>query len=136
MNTPRPTILIIDDNSAVRRVISYTLQKDGYPVIAAADAWEGLQQLDRARQGQTSRIHLLILDVAMPGMDGLSLLKQLRADEAYKHLPVIMLTASCDDKDLLTARAEGANEFLTKPTSSRELLEVVGQVLTKHAATL
>jgi two-component system chemotaxis response regulator CheY len=117
-------VLVIDDNSSVRRVISYTLRKCGYEVITAADAFEGQEQL-AAPPG----IDLMILDVAMPKLDGLTLLKQLRADERYKQLPVIMLTASCDDQDHLTARAEGANEFLTKPASSHLLIETVGRLL-------
>jgi CheY-like chemotaxis protein len=65
----------------------------------------------------------------MPEMDGLELLRRIRANEQFKHLPIIMVTASGQDQDRLTARAEGANAFLTKPTGSRELIETVNQVL-------
>lgn len=123
------TILVIDDNSSVRRVISFTLQKSGHQTVTAAHAREGLAHLANAQAELGSPIQLLILDVAMPEIDGLTLLRQLRADARYKHLPIIMLTASCDDQDQLTARAEGADEFLTKPTSSREIIEVVNRLL-------
>ena len=121
-------VLVIDDNSSVRRVISYTLRKCGYDVITAADAFEGQDQLT-APPG----IDLMILDVAMPKLDGLTFLRQLRADDRYKELPIIMLTASCDDQDHLTARAEGADEFLTKPASSHLLMETVSRLLSIKA---
>lgn len=117
-------ILVIDDNSSVRRVIGYTLRKHGHSVTTAEDAFEGLSLLSG-----TPDIDLLILDVAMPKMDGLTLLRKLRHDDRYHRLPVIMLTASCDDQDHLTARAEGADDYLNKPASSHELIEAVSKIL-------
>jgi CheY-like chemotaxis protein len=119
------TILVVDDNIAIRKVISYTLERSGYRVITAADALEALACLSQYAVVPQGLVDLLILDVAMPYVDGLTLLKQLRADDRYQVLPIIILTASCDDQDQAAALLAGANEFLTKPTSSRELLDVV-----------
>ncbi len=109
--------------------MSYTLRKHGHDVTTAEDAFEGLALL--ARPPGTD---LLILDVAMPKMDGLTLLRMLRHDDRYRGIPIIMLTASYDDQDHTTARAEGANDFLVKPASSQELVEAVSRLLTTRAA--
>lgn len=124
-------VLVIDDNASVRRVISYTLRKSGHDAITAADAFEGLKELEAS--ACSACVELIILDVAMPRLDGLTLLKLLRADARYRQLPIIMLTASCDDQDSITARAEGADEFLTKPASSHMLIETVNRLLSVKA---
>jgi two-component system chemotaxis response regulator CheY len=104
------------------------LRKSGHDVVTAADAFEGQDQLTTP-----PGIDLMILDVAMPKLDGLTFLRQVRADGRFKQLPIIMLTASCDDQDHLTARAEGADEFLTKPASSHLLIETVDRLLSIKA---
>ena len=112
-------ILVVDDYPVTRRILGYTLRKQGYDVVPAADGEEALARLsDHA-------IDLAILDIAMPGMDGITLLKQIRADPRLRELPVVMLSASGQDQDRITARAEGANAFLSKPCSSHELLDTV-----------
>lgn len=116
-------ILVVDDNSSVQRVLSYTLTRGGYQVTVMGD---GAQALDLL---QESPYDLAIIDLAMPGMDGLTLLRQLRGNPKFKTMPIVMLTASGMDQDRITARTEGANAFLTKPTSSRELLDTVSGLL-------
>ncbi len=117
------TILVVDDNSVNLRMMGYTLQKGGHTVITAVN---GVQALERLAENPPD---LVLTDLTMPEMDGLTLLKHIRSDQRFGHLPVIMLTASGQDEDRQTARAEGANEFLTKPTSSRELLDTVNRLL-------
>ena len=117
------TILIVDDYPVARRILSHTLQRNGHVVIAAADGTEALARLD------DTPIDLAIIDIAMPGMDGLTLLRRLRDRETQKSLPVIMLSASGQDDDRLTARELGAHDFLSKPASSHEILETVGRLL-------
>lgn len=116
-------ILVVDDNVTNLRMMSYTLQKKGHTIITALHGKKALERLAE------TPVELVITDLMMPEMDGLALLKQMRADEHYRHLPVIMLTASGQDEDRYVARAEGADEFLTKPTSSRELVETVSRLL-------
>ncbi len=113
------TILVVDDNAVIRRMISVMLRRAEHTPIPAESVEEALQRLAE------SIVDLVLLDLAMPEVDGLSLLRQLRADPRYQHLPIIMLTASAQDQDREDARAAGANDFLNKPASSTELLETV-----------
>ncbi len=119
------TILVVDDHSVIQRVLSAQLRKGGFEVVTASSGQEALDRLEEMP------IDLAITDIAMPEMDGLTLLKHLRADERFQTLPIIMLTGSGQDEYGLIAQAEGADEFLTKPTSSRELVETVNQLLKK-----
>jgi len=116
-------ILIVDDSQVIQRVLSLQLRKNGYEVVVAGSAAEALQRLEQAP------VDLVIMDIAMPEVDGLTLLRQVRSDPCFQKLPIIMLTASGQDQDRLTAREAGANDFLSKPTSSRELLDAVQRLL-------
>ena len=117
------TILVVDDYAVARRILSHTLQRSGHVVVSASDGHEALARLDEAP------VDLAIIDIAMPGMDGLTLLRQLRDRDSQQALPVIMLSASGQDEDRMTARELGAADFLSKPASSHELLEAVGRLL-------
>ena len=112
-------ILIVEDYPVTQRVLSLTLKNSGHDVQIANHGVEALEQLDVAP------VDLALVDIAMPEMDGLELLRHLRSDKRYNALPVIMLTASGQDEDRQTALNIGADGFLTKPTSSRELLETI-----------
>ncbi len=124
------TILVVDDNAVIRRLTSVMLRRAGHTPVAAEGAAEALHVLAE------TPVELALLDLAMPGVDGLTLLKQLRADPRYHDLPIIMLTASAQDQDRLDARAAGANDFLNKPASSAELLETVNRWLPQAATGL
>ena len=117
------TILIVDDDPNNQRIISYTLRKAGYTVLLASNGQSGLDML------HTSEVDLAILDLSMPVMDGLSLLRLIRADKLINLLPVIILTASGDDQEVALAMQIGVRGFLTKPSSSRILLETVEAAL-------
>ena len=117
------TILIVDDNVISQRMLSFTLEKGGYDVITALHGLEALERLE------SYACALIIADLNMPVMDGLTLLRHLRADHRHRTLPFVMLTASGQDGDRQTARRAGASDFLTKPTSSRELIETVDRLL-------
>lgn len=119
-----PTILVVDDSPVILRMLSLTLRRAGYTVLTAPNGEEALAWLSQ------HALDAMIVDLAMPGMDGLTLLRHVRANPVYQDLPIIMLTASGQEQDHRTARTEGANGFLTKPTSSSELLNTVEQVLT------
>ena len=112
-------ILIVEDYPVTQRVLSLTLKNSGHDVQIANHGVEALEQLDIAP------VDLALVDIAMPEMDGLELLRHLRSDKRYNALPVIMLTASGQDEDRQKALTIGADGFLTKPTSSRELLETI-----------
>ena len=118
-----PTILVVDDSVVSQRLLGYTLMRVGYTVITAGHGREALQRLAEAY------VDLVIADLAMPEIDGISLLRQIRADDRLCQLPLVMLTASGQDEDRLIAEAAGANEFLTKPASSRDVIDTVQRLV-------
>jgi two-component system chemotaxis response regulator CheY len=117
------TILIVDDSPVSRRLLSFTLERIGHTIVTANDGHEALSQLTQ------QPVDLIIADLVMPEMDGLTLLRHVRAGAASRTTPLIMLTASGQDQDRLEASQAGASSFLTKPTSSRELISTVDQLL-------
>lgn len=117
------TILIVDDNATIQRVLKHTLKREGYEIFSA---WNGLEACDFL---SAEVVDLAIVDIDMPEMNGIDLLHHIRGDERLGNLPVIMLTASGLDEDRINAAAAGADVFLTKPTSSRELTETVAELL-------
>lgn len=118
-----PTILVVDDYSVTIRVLSTQLRKGGYDVVTASNGSEALSQLEQ------QKIDLAIVDIAMPDMDGITLLEQVRGNQQLAGLPIVMLTASVLDDDRLRALKAGASGFLTKPVSSWELLDIVNRQL-------
>lgn len=116
-------ILVVEDYHVAQRMYSHMLRKQGHQVILADN---GVIALERLAEDP---IDLVVADLAMPEMDGVTLLRHIRADERYQHLPVIILTASGQEKDRMQADAEGVNDFLTKPTSSHEFIETISRHL-------
>ena len=110
-------------------MLSYSLKKAGYLVEIASDGQAGFEILKKMP------ISMSILDLAMPVMDGLSLLRIIRKTEKIKEMPVIILTASGEDEELAIAEEVGVAGFLTKPFGSRLLLDIVASVLAKHNET-
>lgn len=117
------TILVVDDSPVIRRMLSYTLKKNGHTTVEAKNGKDAIKKLEN------NTVELVITDVTMPKMDGLTLLGELRADSRYQKLPIVMLTASGQERDRQAAKEKGANGFLTKPTGSVELIKTVTQLL-------
>jgi len=105
------TILLVDDDEAVRKLLSFPLERDGYEVIQAADGVEALERFGE------SPIDLVVLDLMLPRLDGLEVCKQLRARSS---VPIIMLTARDDELDKVLGLELGADDYVTKPFSIRE----------------
>lgn len=120
-----PLVLVVDDSITMRRVLQRLLQREGYRVTVAAD---GRQALDVLR---LERPALVLSDVEMPRMDGFELLRSIRASETLRHLPVVMITSRIADKHRDHAQELGANEYLGKPYSEDELLQVLERYATK-----
>lgn len=120
-------ILIVDDEPNNQRILNYTLKKAGYETMTAADG-EAALELIRANVPD-----LAIVDVAMPIMDGITLLHHIRAIAEYKSLPVIILTGSGDDTERIRAEEAGIQGFLTKPASSKMIIETVNSLLETNA---
>ena len=117
------TILVVDDYPVIQRILSLTLQINNHDVLTAGNGLEALEILNE------SAVDLVITDVSMPEMDGLALLSHLRATERFTDLPVIVLTAIGQGEVREVAKEKGASGFLTKPTSSQELIEAVSKHL-------
>ena len=123
--TPRGSgrILVVDDEPHIRRVLSVVLEGRGYQVMMASDGLQGLSELG----GDT--VDLVILDLMMPGANGLEVLSKIRSDPQRSETPVIILTAKGQDTDRDAALAGGANDFLTKPFSPKKLLARIEEIL-------
>ena len=118
-----PRILAVDDEPNIVRLIQVNLERHGYQVETANN---GAQALAKIR---ANRPDLLVSDVMMPEMDGFELLANVRRDPALMDLPVIMLTAKAQDKDVLEGYKTGADMYLTKPFNPQELLAFVKRIL-------
>jgi DNA-binding response OmpR family regulator len=118
-------ILVVDDDRTVSDVVARYLQRDGHEVTTVADGPGALEQAERAAPD------LLILDLMLPGLSGLEVCRRLRATG---HLPVIMLTARSDEADRVAGLELGADDYVTKPFSPRELVLRVNAVLRRASA--
>jgi len=121
-------ILVVDDSSTMRRIIKNTLARLGYKdIVEAADgveAWDALQN--------NSDIEVVITDWNMPNMNGLELVKKIRAEEKYKDMPIIMVTTEGGKKEVITALKAGVNNYIVKPFTPQVLKEKLQVVLGKN----
>jgi two-component system response regulator MtrA len=117
------TILVCDNEDALRALIRATFDQERYTIVEARDGDESLERARRARPD------LILLDVMMPGLSGLEVLRELRGDPKLAQTPVIMLTARAQAADLEAAKAAGADRFLAKPFSPAHLAELVEEIL-------
>ena len=116
-------VLIVDDSSSVRTVARMALRERGYEVIEASNGKEALEKLD------SERCHLVISDVNMPTMDGITLLKEIKANPNYKFTPVIMLTTEAGEDKKQEGRAAGAKAWITKPFQPQLLVDAVSKLI-------
>jgi DNA-binding response OmpR family regulator len=115
-----PTILLVDDEDSVRKVLAFPLERDGYAVVQAADGAEALERF------AAQHIDLVVLDIMLPKLDGLEVCKRLRATSS---VPIIMLTARDDELDKVIGLELGADDYITKPFSIREFRSRVRALL-------
>ena len=119
-------VLVVDDEINIVRLIQVNLERHGYQVETANN---GAQALAKIRD---SRPDLLVSDVMMPEMDGFELLANVRRDPALTDLPVIMLTAKAQDRDVMEGYKTGADMYLTKPFNPAELITFAKRILSSH----
>jgi two-component system chemotaxis response regulator CheY len=117
------TILAVDDSASIRQMVAFTLKGAGYDVVEAVDGQDGL---DKAK---SKSVNLVLTDQNMPKMDGLTLIKSLRALPQYKTVPILMLTTEAGDTMKAQGKAAGATGWLVKPFDPQKLLDVVKKVL-------
>jgi chemosensory pili system protein ChpA (sensor histidine kinase/response regulator) len=111
-----PTVMVVDDSLTVRRVTQRLLTREGYQVVLAKDGVDALQQL------QDYTPDVMLVDIEMPRMDGYDLTRNVRGDERYHHIPIIMITSRTADKHRSLALELGVNVYLGKPFQDEELL--------------
>ena len=121
------TILLVEDEPAILELLEFTLAPKGYKLLRALDANEARAAI------RTALPDLIILDWMMPGESGVQLARALRADARTKGLPIIMLTARADETDKVGGLDAGADDYITKPFSPRELVSRVNALLRRRA---
>ncbi len=119
---PPLKILVCDDERHIVRLIQVNLEKQGWVVVTAYDGKEGLEKI------RSEKPDLCVLDVMMPYMDGFEVLKSIRREPETEGLPVIMLTAKAQDKDVFEGYHYGADMYLTKPFNPAELVSFVKRI--------
>ncbi len=121
------TILVVEDEPAIQALIEVNLRRAGHEVILAADAESA------RRQVQAALPDMVLLDWMLPGMSGIDFARQLRGDSRTRQLPIIMLTARAEERDKIEGLEIGADDYVTKPFSPRELTARIKAVLRRHA---
>ena len=118
------TILIVDDSSSLRTVVRMALSRAGYGVIEAEDGVKGLSALNAA-----DKVHLIVSDVNMPNMDGITFVTQVKQHPKHRFIPVIMLTTEGEDERKNQGRAAGAKAWMVKPFNPPQLLDAVSKLI-------
>lgn len=116
-------IMTADDSASIRQMVSFTLKQSGYQVVEAVDGRDALNKL------ATMKVDMLITDLNMPHMDGLGLIKGVRAGTANKFIPIIMLTTESQDSKKGEGKAAGATGWIVKPFKPEQLVAIVKKVL-------
>jgi CheY-like chemotaxis protein len=123
-DTPTPVVLVVDDDATIRRLLQITLETEGFTVTTAGDGVEGLRMAQ-----EQPRPDLVLLDIMMPGMDGLQVCHTLKNDPATKDIPVVLLSAKAQSHDIELGLRVGADDYITKPPDLLDLVARVRQLL-------
>jgi two-component system chemotaxis response regulator CheY len=118
------TILVVDDSSSLRALVKMSLTRHGYDVLEAGDGRQALTQLDKA-----GKINLIVSDVNMPNMDGITFVAEVKKHARHKFVPVVMLTTEDEAAKMQQAKAAGARAWLLKPFDPPALLDTVSRLV-------
>lgn len=124
----KPKILVIEDEPDILEVIQYNLEREGCKVLVCRDGEQGLSRM------RTDDPDLVILDLMLPGMDGVELCRRAKADPVTRTIPILMVTAKSEESDVVLGLGLGAEDYLSKPFSPRELVARVKVVLRRGPA--
>ncbi|MDG1114229.1 MAG: response regulator transcription factor [Pseudomonadales bacterium] len=124
----KPLIVVVEDETDIQDIIAYNLKREGYDVLTASRGDQGLSLI------QAKNPDLVILDIMLPGIDGLTICQQLRVETKTKALPIIILSAKEEESDVVIGLGLGADDYIPKPFSPRELLARVKAVLRRSTA--
>lgn len=117
------TVMVVDDSLSIRQVVGMTLKGAGYDVIEACDGKDALAKLNG------TKVHLVISDVNMPNMDGITFVKELKSQPANKFIPVIMLTTEAGEAKKQDGQAAGAKAWVVKPFQPAQMLDAVSKLI-------
>lgn len=123
----KESILVVDDEEDILELLRYNLAKEGYRVAGAASGEEAV------KAARSSLPDLILLDLLLPGLDGLEVCRQLKGDTRTRPIPIIMLTAKGEETDIVTGLELGADDYMTKPFSPRVLLARIRTALRRRA---
>jgi len=116
-------IMTVDDSASVRQMVAFTLRGAGYDVVEAADGKDALSKLSGGP------VHMIVTDLNMPNLDGIGLIRQVRANPSHKFVPIIMLTTESQETKKMEGKSAGATGWIVKPFKPEQLLNVVKKVL-------
>ena len=116
-------IMVVDDSVSLRQVVGIALKGAGYDVVEACDGKDALDKLDG------EKLHLIISDVNMPNMDGITMVKEIKKHPSYKFTPIMMLTTESEETKKMAGKAAGAKAWLTKPFQPPTLLGAVSKLV-------
>lgn len=117
------TILTVDDSASMRQMVTFTLSGAGFDVVEAVDGKDGLAKLGG------KKINMIITDLNMPNMDGIEMIRNIRAMPEYKFIPIVLLTTESQDSKKKEGKAAGATGWIVKPFKPEQLLAVIKKVL-------
>lgn len=117
------TALVVDDSTSMRQMVAFTLKSAGFTVLEAADGAAALRQLE------AGPVQLIITDLNMPVMDGISFIRQVRSRPAFRFTPILMLTTESQESKKAEGKAAGATGWIVKPFDPERLLQVVAKVV-------
>ena len=117
-------ILIVDDSKTVRNLVAFIMKKEGFKVTMAEDGLDGLEKLYSAEQ-----IDLIISDINMPRMDGFTFIKTVREQEAYRDLPIVVLSTEGQEQDIKRGISLGANLYMVKPAQPDQMVKNIRMLL-------
>ena len=117
-------ILIVDDSKTVRNLVAFIMKKEGFKVTMAEDGLDGLEKLYSSEQ-----IDLIISDINMPRMDGFTFIKTVREQEAYRDLPIVVLSTEGQEKDIQKGITLGANLYMVKPAQPQQMVRNIKMLL-------
>ena len=118
------TIMVVDDSSSVRQMMSFTLENAGYEVVEAEDGEEALKKLLDSKN-----INMIVTDLNMPNVTGLELIRSVRAKSEYKYIPIVVLTTEFHDSKKKKSKEAGATGWITKPFKPDQLIDVIKKVI-------
>jgi CheY-like chemotaxis protein len=122
-----PTVLVVDDDPVIQKLLQVNFEMEGYTVVTASD---GLEGLERARSEAPD---VIVCDIMMPRMDGLEVTRALKGDPNTAAIPILLLSAKAQQADVAAGQASGADDYVTKPFDPLDLLQRVAGLLQRKA---